>query len=95
MLLLERINGRAPTIAAGQIKTPNQAAEALELGLPLVAIGKNLVVNPDWIELAEKGHSEEIDIALDQSKIVYSDIPSKLWEVINATPGWFDIKNLK
>lgn len=95
MLLLERINGRVPAIAAGQIKTPNQAAEALELGLPLVAIGKTLVVNPDWIELAEKGHSEEIDIALDQSKIVYSDIPSKLWEVIDATPGWFNLKKSK
>ncbi len=59
-LILNHIAGRVPVIAAGKIRTPSQAQEAISTGLPLVAIGKGLVINPEWVTLAESGRGHEI-----------------------------------
>lgn len=91
-LLLDRVAGRTPVIAAGGVRTPAQAVTALETGLPLVAVGQGLIMNPDWVALAREQRDNEIvqDIAAnDQSPLV---IPAKLWSVIAATPGWFRIR---
>ncbi|HVJ40804.1 MAG TPA: NADH-dependent flavin oxidoreductase [Dongiaceae bacterium] len=91
-LIVERVGGRLPVIAAGQIREPDQAAQAIALGLSLVAIGQGLVMNPDWIELAKSDLDERIDIALSPSKVPHLAIPSKLWKVIEATTGWFKLQ---
>ncbi|PSH62960.1 NADH:flavin oxidoreductase [Phyllobacterium brassicacearum] len=91
-LVLERVGGRVPVIAAGQIRKPDQAANAMELGLSLVAVGQGLVVNPDWVELAKSDLDERIDTALSPSKVPSIAIPGKLWAVIEATTGWFKLQ---
>jgi 2,4-dienoyl-CoA reductase-like NADH-dependent reductase (Old Yellow Enzyme family) len=92
-LILERANGRVPVIAAGSMRTPDDALNAFELGLPLIAIGQALIMNPNWVELVASGREDEIDTALKTSKRDQLDIPEKLWNVIQATPGWFAISN--
>jgi 2,4-dienoyl-CoA reductase-like NADH-dependent reductase (Old Yellow Enzyme family) len=79
-------------LAAGQIRKPDQAAEAIELGLSLVAVGQGLVMNPDWVELAKGDLDEQIDTSLSTSKIRHVAIPGKLWRVIEATTGWFQLQ---
>ncbi|RJF87583.1 NADH-dependent flavin oxidoreductase [Oleomonas cavernae] len=91
-LILDHVAGRLPVIAAGQIRTPDQAAKAMELGLSLVAIGQGLVMNPGWVELAKIDLDERIDTALNPSKVPYIAIPDKLWTVIEATTGWFELQ---
>ena len=91
-VILDHVDGRIPVIAAGQIKTPRQAEEALELGLSLVAVGQGLVINPDWVELAEKGHDDQIKTALNPARVSQIAIPPKLWGVIEATTGWFKLQ---
>ena len=54
-----------PVIAAGLIRTPDQAEQALATGLSLVAVGQGLVINPDWVELARNGKARQIATALD------------------------------
>lgn len=88
--IVERVGGRLPVLAAGQIRRPDQAVKALALGLPLVAVGQGLVMNPDWVELAKNGL--DVDTALSASKARQNDIPEKLWKVIEATKGWFDLQ---
>lgn len=86
------IGGRVPLIAAGQFRTPDQAQHAIAAGLPLVAIGQGLVMNPDWVAHARdrKGAEIALDIAApDASRL---GVPPKLWTVIDATPGWFTIR---
>ncbi len=92
-VILDHVDGRTPVIAAGQIKTPRQAEEALELGLSLVAVGQGLVINPDWVELAEEGRDDQIQIALNPARVSQIAIPTKLWGVIEATTGWFTLQS--
>jgi len=91
-LIVERVGGRVPVIAAGRIRKPEQAETALELGLSLVAVGQGLVMNPEWVDLAQNEKADEIDTALDPSELSKIVLPAKLWNVIHATTGWFEIR---
>lgn len=86
------VAGRVPLIAAGQIRSPDQAEQALRAGLSLVAIGQGLVMNPDWVELAREGKAAQIATALDLSEAPALAIPAKLAAVIAAMPGWFTLR---
>lgn len=89
VLVVEHVNGRVPVIAAGQIKTPQQAAKAIELGLSLVAIGQAIIINPNWLSIAQdQGKIEE---SLRISKLPEISLPGKLWDVINTAKGWFNL----
>jgi hypothetical protein len=48
-------------------------------------------MNPEWVEMVANGRESEIDTELKVSKLNQLDIPEKLWNVIEATPGWFTI----
>ncbi|MBP2486216.1 2,4-dienoyl-CoA reductase-like NADH-dependent reductase (Old Yellow Enzyme family) [Rhizobium leguminosarum] len=91
-LIAERVEGRIPVIAAGQIRKPDEAERALEIGLSLVAVGQGLVMNPEWVELAQNQRSHEIDIALSPLTVSEITLPVKLWNIIRATAGWFEIR---
>jgi 2,4-dienoyl-CoA reductase-like NADH-dependent reductase (Old Yellow Enzyme family) len=90
-LIVGHVAGRVPVIAAGQVRTPSQADAALAQGLPLVAVGQGLVMNPDWVELAQTGQADRIASRLDVSTLTDIAMPGKLWAVIDATTGWFAI----
>ncbi|RZM89468.1 MULTISPECIES: NADH-dependent flavin oxidoreductase [unclassified Escherichia] len=94
-LILNHIAGRVPVIAAGKIRTPSQAQDAISVGLPLVAIGKGLVINPEWVALAESGRSHEIQTTLDPQLVPELNIPDKLWDQIQASKGtgWFPLRD--
>lgn len=94
-LISKQISGRVPFIAAGNIRTPLQAENALKSDLSLVAVGKGLVINPDWVELAATDRAEEIDTSLNEAKVSQIDIPQKLWGVIKASvgSGWFPLND--
>lgn len=83
---------RIPVIAAGGIRTPQLAVEALELGLDLVAVGHGLVINPNWVELAHADRTDEITTELDPDRIEALEIPEKLWAIIDMAKGWFQIR---
>ena len=92
-LILNHIAGRVPVIAAGKIRTPSQAQEAISAGLPLVAIGKGLVINPEWVTLAESGRDHEIQTTLNPQLVHELTIPDKLWDQIQTSKGtgWFPL----
>ncbi|WP_243977803.1 NADH-dependent flavin oxidoreductase [Vibrio natriegens] len=89
---VEMIAGRIPLMAAGEIRTPDEAREVVKMDLPMVVVGRSLVMNPNWVEMAQTGQESEIKMQLDSSSSAKAlQIPTKLWEVINATPGWFPV----
>ncbi|MGI4849671.1 MAG: NADH-dependent flavin oxidoreductase [Janthinobacterium lividum] len=90
-ILRDHIGGRIPLVAAGQLKTPAQAEKALDQGLSLVAIGQALVINPDWVADARTGSDGNIHLAISANDVAPARIPHKLWSVIDATPGWFNV----
>lgn len=91
-LVLKHVAGRVPVFAAGQILVPAQADAALALGLTGVAVGRGLVINPDWVELAKAGNDTNIATALDPDEVPDLKIPTKLWGIIQAVTGWFTLQ---
>lgn len=90
-LIVRHVGGRVPVIAAGQLRTPAQAADALAAGLSLVAVGQGLIMNPDWVQLAQAGRAQQITTSLDADAVRVLAIPKKLWTIIDAATGWFSI----
>lgn len=93
--VIAHVNQRVPLISAGKIRTPHQAEDALALGLPLVAIGKAIVMNPDWVELAANHQNDKISTELENEKNPELHIPDHLWHEIKIRKGWFPIRQLE
>ncbi|WP_341275593.1 NADH-dependent flavin oxidoreductase [Dickeya dianthicola] len=90
-LIIEHVANRVPVIAAGGLKTPALAQAALDAGLSLTAIGQALVMNPNWVTLAQAGRADEIVNVLDPASVPDLNIPEKLWAVISYAKGWFPL----
>ena len=86
--LIAHVGNRVPVLAAGMLRTPEQAQAALNLGLSLVTVGKGLVMNPDWVGLAESSCGVQIRQELELNEREKLSIPDGLWQAIEAAPGW-------
>ncbi len=87
-LIHERIAGKLPIIAVGSICTPEQALQVLETGLPLVALGRELLMEPDWLSKIQTGQEDQIRLNLskqDQQKLV---LPDNLWQILVNAGNW-------
>ncbi|KPV42215.1 NADH-dependent flavin oxidoreductase [Alicyclobacillus ferrooxydans] len=90
-LIQERVGDTVPVIGVGLIHTPDDAIKALETGVPLIALGREIIMEPDWVEKVEEGRESEIATTLskdDQERLV---VPDPLWKAIVNTPGWFPV----
>lgn len=90
--VISHVDNRVPVLAAGMLRTPEQAQAALDLGLSLIAVGKGLVMNPDWVEQAQSGADAQIRVELDPNKRVMLSIPDGLWRAVEAAPGWIPLR---
>jgi 2,4-dienoyl-CoA reductase-like NADH-dependent reductase (Old Yellow Enzyme family) len=88
-LILNHINQRIPVISAGGIKQADDAVEAINLGLSLVAVGHALIINPNWVNLVSKG--EKTNEVLCMSKADELAVPKKLQAFIKVATGFFEI----
>lgn len=88
-LVIDHVNERIPVISAGGIKQTNDAVEALNLGLSLVAVGHGLIINPNWVELISKG--EKANELLSLSKADELAVPKKLQAFIKVATGFFQV----
>lgn len=88
--VMAQVDGRVPVLCAGGVLTPGDARRVLETGLSAVVVGKGLVMNPRWVELAADGREDDILTSIDMSRTAGElGIPSGMYRTINATPGWF------
>ncbi|WP_028403318.1 NADH-dependent flavin oxidoreductase [Ectobacillus panaciterrae] len=88
-IIQERVGDQVPVIGVGSIYTADDALKALQSGIPLIALGRELIIDPDWVEKVEQGRESEIETRLnknDQERLV---IPDPLWQAIINRPGWF------
>lgn len=58
--IVRKINDRVPLIAVGDIQTAQDAQKVLDAGIPLFALGKALLLDPDWTEKAVAGRDQDI-----------------------------------
>lgn len=86
-----RVGHLVPVIGVGSIHTPDEALKAFQTGVPLIALGREIIMEPDWVQKVCDGRTEDIRTTLtpdDQEELV---VPSPLWQAIVNTPGWFPV----
>lgn len=90
-IIQEKAGNRVPVIGVGSIHTADEALNALQSGTPLIALGREIIIDPDWVEKVEEGKESEIVTKLDKSAQQELVVPNPLWQAILNTPGWFPI----
>jgi len=85
------IAGRCAVMASGGIKTCIDAEGAIKLGADLVAIGRAVVVDPEWLSKVRSKSEASILAALpkDEREIAQAlSIPPRMVEYLLSRPGW-------
>jgi 2,4-dienoyl-CoA reductase-like NADH-dependent reductase (Old Yellow Enzyme family) len=91
-ILQEAVGNDIPLIGVGSIRTPDDAFDAMEkFTLPLIALGRELIVEPNWVEKVKAGKENTIRTVIQSKNRTDLDIPDAMWEYINARPGWLPI----
>ena len=49
-MIKERIGHNVPVIGVGSLHTPDEVEKALETGVPLIALGREMIMEPKWVE---------------------------------------------
>ena len=85
------IAGRCALMASGGIKTCVDAEGALEMGADLVAVGRAVVVDPEWLSKVRSESEASILAGLPQDEREIADalsIPPRMVEYLLSRPGW-------
>ena len=92
-IIQERVGESVPVIGVGSIYTADDALKAIQSGVPMIAIGRGLIIDPDWVEKVKQGKESEIEVKLKKDARSRLVVPNPLWQVIVNTPGWFPIED--
>ncbi|OLO39320.1 NADH-dependent flavin oxidoreductase [Alkalihalophilus pseudofirmus] len=90
-MIHEQVGNRVPVIGVGSLHTPDDVKKAMATGVPLIALGRELIMEPKWVQKVQAGDEGNIATTLtkhDQEKLVVPDI---LWDKILNIPGWFPV----
>ena len=88
----EKIDGRVPLIGVGSIRTAEEALKAYETGIPLIALCRALIIDPDWVQKVQEGKEADIVLSLSKDAQESLAIPDPMWSrIMNSRPGWFPI----
>jgi 2,4-dienoyl-CoA reductase-like NADH-dependent reductase (Old Yellow Enzyme family) len=85
------IAGRSAVMASGGIKTCGDAEGAIQLGADLVAVGRAVVVDPEWLPKVRSKREASILAGLpkDEREIEKAlSIPPRMVEYLLSRPGW-------
>ncbi|SDN85847.1 NADH-dependent flavin oxidoreductase [Alkalicoccus daliensis] len=91
-LIQDTVGEKIPVVGVGSLHTPDEVEQAMENGVPLIALGRELIVEPQWVEKAENGREDEIRTELSVDDREKLTVPEPLWNAIVNTPGWFPVK---
>ncbi|ULR29580.1 NADH-dependent flavin oxidoreductase [Dickeya fangzhongdai] len=91
---LKQESHKKPVIAVGNVRTPEQAEEVMQSGIDFVALGHQLIIEPNWVEKVVSGHEDTIRYHLYAADLDDLGIKPPFLEFIRDMPG-FDILGLK
>lgn len=92
-IIQERVGERVPVIGIGSIHTADDALNAIQTGVSMIAIGREIIMDPDWVEKVRQGKESEIDTKLKKDEKARLVLPNQLWQGIINRPGWFPIED--
>ncbi|WPD75671.1 NADH-dependent flavin oxidoreductase [Dickeya fangzhongdai] len=91
---LKKESHKKPIIAVGNVRTPEQAEEVMQSDIDFVALGHQLIIDPNWVEKVISGHEDTIRYHLHAADLDDLGIKPPFLEFIRDMPG-FDILGLK
>lgn len=94
-LIQHHVGHKIPLMGVGSITHPDEAVEALDKKIPLVALGRELIVEPEWVQKVRSGEEEKIRQSMSLDDQEHLVIPDAMWEVITSSPGWLPINENK
>ncbi|WP_025784614.1 NADH-dependent flavin oxidoreductase [Sporosarcina sp. D27] len=81
------IADRTTFMSLGSIHTPDDALAVLEKGIPLFALGREILMEPDWVKKLKEGREEEIRTNLPRDSQQTLSIPDAMWNNILKRDG--------
>lgn len=90
---LKKVSPKKPIIAVGNVRTPQQAEEVVQADIDFVALGHQLIIEPNWVEKVISGDEEAIRYQLHAADFDDLGIKPPFLEFIRDMPG-FDILGL-
>lgn len=91
-IIAQRVRGRVSVIAAGSIVTPDAARHVLSDGPNMVALGRALIMDPEWMAKVTEGREHDIVPCLPATGACETlDIPHGMYRTIVGRPGWLPI----
>lgn len=88
----EKVGNRLPVIGVGEIMTKQDADQALET-VPLLALGREFLIDPDWAVKIQDGKEEQVATEMNMEAQEQVVIPEPMWTRIMSVPGWIPQKN--
>ena len=88
-IIKEKVSGRVPVIGVGSLFTADDVLKAFQTGVPLIALGRGMIMDPDWVQKVKEGKESEIITKIDKNKQQELMVPDPLWQAIVNSPGWF------
>jgi 2,4-dienoyl-CoA reductase-like NADH-dependent reductase (Old Yellow Enzyme family) len=85
------IAGRGAVMASGGIKTCIDAEGAIKMGADLVAVGRAVVVDPEWLFKVRSKSEASILAGLPKDELAIAralSIPPRMVEYLLSRPGW-------
>jgi 2,4-dienoyl-CoA reductase-like NADH-dependent reductase (Old Yellow Enzyme family) len=87
----QRLARRKALIGVGSIHTADDALKAMKSGVTLLALARELIMEPDWLGKIAGGNDTDIKTTLNSADQARLYIPDPLWQAIMNTPGWFPV----
>ncbi len=91
-LINEHLSLKMPIIGVGSIKDPADALKINNAGIPLIALGRALLMDPDWVKKAESNEIDSIQTILKLSNKDKLIIPDKMWNYLILRKGWLPVE---
>jgi 2,4-dienoyl-CoA reductase-like NADH-dependent reductase (Old Yellow Enzyme family) len=91
-LIADRVAGRTALIGVGSVLMPDTALGMLDAGVDLVAIARELVMEPEWVEKVAAGALDTIRTCLPSAGADRElTIPTPMYERMLGRPGWLPV----
>lgn len=92
LLIAAKVGHILPVIGIGSIHTPEEVERVLSVNIPLVAMGRELLMEPHWLTKVKNNDVDQICKELDVSAQDELEIPTPLWNELISRTGWLPLK---
>lgn len=92
-MVSEKINGRVPLITVGSVHTADDALEALASKSDFIALGREIIMDPDWVGKIQNDKEDEILVTISKKAQKELVIPEKLFTAMVSATDWFTFKD--